>query len=344
MEISVIIPVYNAERFVAEAVRSALAQPEVREVLLVEDGSPDGSLAVCEELARADERVRLLRHPGGVNRGASASRNLGIRSARMPYVAFLDADDIYCPGRFQVDRAVFAAHADADGVYGAVGVRYDDPEEEARFKAQFLHELTTIRYDLAPEQLFPALVGTAGLLNVGHISLDAITFRKDGLMRLDRLIREDLVMSEDTEFIMRCAYHLRLYPASTREPVTLRRVHPGNRVTRDAHRLRSLERFRTAMWEWVSAQVPDRAVQRQVFLELVHARALTATTLREKAWVLKAVLRNPRILRRQHSAQALVAMVFGRGRIGRGVRKVVDAIFAWLWARRGQRSPMREQI
>ena len=77
-EVSVVIPVYNAAAFVTQAVESALAQPEVREVVLVEDCSPDDSLAVCRQLAEKYPQVNLFQHPGGVNRGAGPSRNLGI--------------------------------------------------------------------------------------------------------------------------------------------------------------------------------------------------------------------------------------------------------------------------
>lgn len=83
-----------------QPVASALAEPETGEVLLVEETSPDGALAVCEQLAARDERVRVLRHPGGENRGAAASRNLGIQQASCLFIGFLDTDDYYLPGRF----------------------------------------------------------------------------------------------------------------------------------------------------------------------------------------------------------------------------------------------------
>jgi glycosyltransferase involved in cell wall biosynthesis len=81
MQVSVITPVYNAASFVTQAVESALQQPETAEVLIIEDGSPDNSLEVCQELAKKYEKVKLLRHPNGENRGAGASRNLGMRNA-----------------------------------------------------------------------------------------------------------------------------------------------------------------------------------------------------------------------------------------------------------------------
>src|SRR5690606_1248107 len=98
--ISVIIPVYNAAAFVEQAVQSALTQPEVSEVILVEDGSEDKSLPICEKLASQNDIITLLRHPGGVNKGAGASRNLGIQHTKNEWIAFLDADDYYLENRF----------------------------------------------------------------------------------------------------------------------------------------------------------------------------------------------------------------------------------------------------
>src|SRR5690348_1774976 len=90
--VAVVIPVYNAADYIAKAVESALLQPEVSEVVLVEDRSPDNSLQICQELVGQNAKVKLFRHPNGENRGAAASRNLGVRMSSAPYIAFLDAD------------------------------------------------------------------------------------------------------------------------------------------------------------------------------------------------------------------------------------------------------------
>lgn len=66
--ITVIIPVYNAAAFVEEAVQSALRQPEVTEIILIEDGSLDESLTICEELSKENEMVTLLKHSEGKNK------------------------------------------------------------------------------------------------------------------------------------------------------------------------------------------------------------------------------------------------------------------------------------
>ena len=114
--ISIVIPFYNAREFVTQSVQSALEQPETGEVLLIEDDSPDGGLEVCQGLANKYTKVRLMRHPDKCNHGAAASRNLGIKNTNLPFIAFLDADDYYLPGRFTKTKERFNADFSVDGV------------------------------------------------------------------------------------------------------------------------------------------------------------------------------------------------------------------------------------
>ncbi len=102
---------HNEERFLAEAVASVQAQAGPSwELLLVDDGSTDGSGSLARDLAHHDERLRYLRHRGGVNRGMSASRNLGIAEARGRWLTFLDADDMWLPGKLDAQLRVLADH------------------------------------------------------------------------------------------------------------------------------------------------------------------------------------------------------------------------------------------
>src|ERR1043165_10106697 len=91
----------NEEKFLVEAVESVLAQSSQDwELLLVDDGSSDGSTEIARSYAeRHPDRIRRLEHPGHANRGMSASRNLGVSQARGRYVGFLDADDVWLPGQ-----------------------------------------------------------------------------------------------------------------------------------------------------------------------------------------------------------------------------------------------------
>lgn len=122
VRLSVITPVYNGAAYLAESVESALGNgfPEL-EVLIVDDGSTDESRAVAQRLVEAHpEQVRLLTHPGGVNRGISASRNLALEAARGEWIAFLDADDRWLPGHLADAVGILESDAEVAVVYGRV--------------------------------------------------------------------------------------------------------------------------------------------------------------------------------------------------------------------------------
>jgi glycosyltransferase involved in cell wall biosynthesis len=104
MLVTAIIPNFNHARFLAEAVESALAQTHDRiEILVVDDGSTDGSRSV---LAAFGDRIRVIRQ---ANRGVAAARNAGVQAARGDYFAFLDADDAWLPLKLERQLARFAA-------------------------------------------------------------------------------------------------------------------------------------------------------------------------------------------------------------------------------------------
>lgn len=254
LSVSIITPVYNAASYIVRAVESALAQPEVREVILVEDCSPDDSLAICQQLACEHPEVKLFQHPGGVNRGAGPSRNLGIIKSTCPYIAFLDADDFYLPGRFASDRAVFAQNPDCDGVYDAVGMYYEDEASRERWRDHSIagEGITTLPPGIAPFELFSVL--TKG--GQGHIHLNGLIIRRKILERsglMDETIADTL--HEDTDWVLRLSAIGRLYPGSVTEPTSMRRVHLQNRVSAPRSE-ESIQRDKLRLWRatyaWIS--------------------------------------------------------------------------------------------
>ena len=95
--VSVIMPLYNAERFVAEAIESVLMQDYDKwELLVVNDGSTDNSLSVVSEYAKKDSRIKIINQKNG---GIAAARNTGIKASTGQYLAFLDSDDKWKPGK-----------------------------------------------------------------------------------------------------------------------------------------------------------------------------------------------------------------------------------------------------
>ena len=97
--ISVIIPVYNIKEYLERCVDSVLAQTWGRlEILLVDDGSTDGTEKLVDELRKKDSRIRVFHKPNG---GSSSARNLGISEAKGKYLGFVDSDDFIEPFMYE---------------------------------------------------------------------------------------------------------------------------------------------------------------------------------------------------------------------------------------------------
>ena len=100
-KVSIIVPVYKAEKYLHRCVDSILAQTFTDfELLLVDDGSPDSSGTICDRYAAADPRVHVFHKPNG---GVSSARNLGIDNARGEWITFVDADDFISPSYCNID-------------------------------------------------------------------------------------------------------------------------------------------------------------------------------------------------------------------------------------------------
>lgn len=116
--LSVIVPMYNVERYVGECLRSVLDQDiTALEVLVVDDGSTDGSAQIVRRVAARDPRVRLWSQP---NAGQGPARNVAIRHARGDYLVFVDSDDRVPPGSF---RYLVAALEVSGSDFAVAGVR-----------------------------------------------------------------------------------------------------------------------------------------------------------------------------------------------------------------------------
>lgn len=269
--VSIIIPVYNAANYVAQAVESALAQPETAEVILIEDGSSDDSLQVCQKLAEKYKKVSLLQHLGGVNKGAGASRNLGMQNAKYDYIAFLDSDDFYLPGRFAVAKEILNKTPNCDGVYEALGIYFENEEARSKWlESDMKHvEITTMTKMVKPEELFENLIKGGA----GYFSLDALVFKRSLIIETGCL-NENLLLHQDTEFSLRLAAVATLLPGRLDEPVAVRRVHDQNRITAprsDSKKYRYRMMMFKSLYSWFKRNSTQENASRILFALVAYS-------------------------------------------------------------------------
>ena len=125
--VTMLMPVYNAARYVEETVASIQAQTFTDwELLAIDDGSTDDSAALLERLAATDRRIRLLRNPG--NQGLIRTRNRGLDEASGEYVGWTDADDLSAPARLAKQVDFLDRHPD----FGMVGSWVEEIDSEGR--------------------------------------------------------------------------------------------------------------------------------------------------------------------------------------------------------------------
>jgi glycosyltransferase involved in cell wall biosynthesis len=260
--VSVIIPVYNAARFLICAVHSALQQPEVGEVVLVDDGSTDGSFSVAEKLRDANPgKVFLFTHAGGCNKGPGETRNFGLEKSRFPFVAFLDADDWYLPGYFKYDQEAFARDPDLGMVRHPLGNGWDPSDEAQKWfveytgKSRAHAKLYSWVENPDPGAYFSSLYP---LGDVSSGIADTLTIRKIFLQAVGGFPPRD--WAEDV------AVHLKLAAIGTvafsdmGEPLAMRRIHADNLSRRKAGELS----FRVDAMGATLLDLADFAIERRL--------------------------------------------------------------------------------
>jgi glycosyltransferase involved in cell wall biosynthesis len=224
--ISVIIPVYNAEMYIEKAINSAINQQDVSEVIVVDDGSTDKSFSICKRLESSNLKIQVWQHPDRANHGRSATRNFGISKATSPFIAFLDADDFFLPGRFETDKEKFKKYPEIDGVYNAIGAKFY--RKAVRGEMERLKLITVTDY-VEHEDLFKTMYPIGHL---GYFSGIGLTVKKS-LLQVTGTFSENLEVAEDTELWVRMSLIGKLIPGEIKKPVAMRGVHGKNVSFRD---------------------------------------------------------------------------------------------------------------
>lgn len=190
--VSVIIPVYNAGDYLPHCLDSLLQQPfEAFELVLIDDGSTDGSADLADRYARRDARVRVIHQP---NQGVSAARNRGLDAARGQYVAFVDADDWVESGYFE---QLAAAAEGYDVLY--FGVRRSNPRNET---------LDAFQFEAGNSRQTPLKELIGQLAASDSMGLNCLAWIRRELLEKDKIrFPEGIQLHED--FLFTCLYLLR---------------------------------------------------------------------------------------------------------------------------------------
>jgi glycosyltransferase involved in cell wall biosynthesis len=180
--VSVVIPVYNGAPFVAKAVASVRAQKHpAMEILVVDDGSNDGTQDVLKRLEQSDG-IRWFQRSHG---GPARSRNYGIDAAQGEFIALLDCDDEWLPGKLAAQLAIMRDRPEVGLVHTDFEVRFEDGTLEERVSARFSRE--------------PMVQAFAG----GHVALPSTLLMRRTVLEKVGGLDPELYGSEDSDLTIR---------------------------------------------------------------------------------------------------------------------------------------------
>lgn len=209
--VSVVIPLFNKAKYVDDAIRSAVGvEYRPLEIVVVDDGSTDGSYERARDWAdRHPELVRVEMHPGHVNLGPGASRNLGISRSAGGWIAFLDADDLLLPHRFRMAASILASQPEIDAVFESVRVEPMTPEAEVEWGGR------SRAWSVPRSGADPSL---EILRTLSLWASNGILIRKSVFARIG-VFDEHLRVGEDRDLWLRLALCARLAPGEMDDPV-----------------------------------------------------------------------------------------------------------------------------
>ena len=232
--VSCVMPVLNGEEYLDEAIRSVYEQVGLDdwELLLVDDGSVDGSVAIAESWAGRDpDRIRFLTHPGSVNRGASASRNLGVRHAHGTWIGFLDCDDVWLPSTLAHRMRVLHQHPQARALIGGTWRWFswmDDERSGVLDREQPLPQpVAPAGTVVAPPELFAPMFGVMDDRPIP--TMCSLLVRRDSLLALGGFDDDFRDMHDDQVLYAKIA--ISMPSIIDHRPLALYRYHDASTVT-----------------------------------------------------------------------------------------------------------------
>jgi glycosyltransferase involved in cell wall biosynthesis len=275
--VSVIIIFLNEERHLAEAVQSVVAQDHVNwELLLVDDGSSDRSPEIARDFAAQDPRITCLAHPGGANRGMSASRNLGLAHARGEYVTFLDGDDVYLPSRLSSHVAILAANPSVAMVVSD-HLRWFSEYTAARTPAEAVYARSFLAVG---DQVWKPPIGLMVTMGVPYLALGIcnVTVRREVAHEVGGFENQFTALFEDQAFTSKVLARYRVYVLQGY--LARYRHHAGSwtrRVKESGAHGKVPHADTTRFLGWLLEHLHTNAIADPLLLQLIQSRAAAAS-------------------------------------------------------------------
>lgn len=195
MKISVIIPVYNVERYLKQCLESVISQTfRNLEIILVNDGSTDGSAQICNKFAKKDQRIKVIHQ---INGGVSSARNRGIKIANGDYITFVDSDDWLTSDMYEnMVSIIVSANLPEVVMCDFLNVKNNVSEKvNANIRNGFYNKENIIN------ELYPTLLVTENFGRIPIVSACICLFEKSLLVQNNIYFDEQLRYSEDYLFM-----------------------------------------------------------------------------------------------------------------------------------------------
>jgi len=275
--VSVIMPNYNKEGFIAEAIRSIQNQLYGNlELIIVDDVSTDGSLKAMTRAAAGDSRIKIFSQAR--NMGAAAARNTGLKNSRGDCIGFCDSDDIWLPEKLDIQMRALKRNPGIDVVHGdsliidaagnLTGEKFSSIyATEKRNKNGFIFN---------------------DLIRTNYISTSTVLFRRTCVGNLV-LFPENMKWLEDWIYMLKLAYKCKfLY---FKEPVVKYRVYEGNSM----HDVENYDKSRLSAYPLILSEFPSLDENIKAFLHQRMGRVLLGLSrpVESRRYLLKSLVKRP---------------------------------------------------
>jgi glycosyltransferase involved in cell wall biosynthesis len=285
--VSVIIPVYNAEKTIGRAIKSIINQPYVHQLILVNDASTDSSGLLIsyfkDKYFSTDKGIKLDIIHLKINEGVSASRNKGLDYVLSPFLTFLDADDEFLPRRFCEDMPLLLGNETIAGIYAPVQIVYDGRDAQINHQKVSNEKEWIGAIKEGNTSLFSKFLGCADQ----YFLLSGLLIRTRSISHIG-YFDPNLLFCQDTDWLLRVNASFPLLPSENKIPTIKIWRHAKNRI--------------------LTASLPAKFRLKMLWKWLPFVLNCNDFTLKQRFFFFNSLLENPEEFQQSKKSKVLVAI------------------------------------